>query len=124
VRDRFVARRLEAGKASVLLLGPRQVGKSTLCRALAPALYVDLADEREFLSFAKDPGLLRCQVETLTPPALVVIDEIQRVPALLNTVRRAGSARVIREATRSQRAASRPLRTRPPSGGRARPTPA
>jgi len=86
MRDRLIARRLAAGKASVLLLGPRQVGKSTLCRALAPALYVDLADEREFLSFAKDPGLLRRQVEALATPAVIVIDEIQRVPALLNTV--------------------------------------
>jgi len=86
VRDRAIANRLRAGKASVLLLGPRQVGKSTLCRALGPDLFVDLADEREFLSFAKDPGLLRRQVEALRPPALVVIDEVQRVPALLNTV--------------------------------------
>lgn len=86
MRDRLIASRLAKGRASVLLLGPRQVGKSTLCRSLAPALYVDLADEREFLSFAKDPGLLRRQVEALPTPALVVIDEVQRVPALLNTV--------------------------------------
>lgn len=86
MRDRLVARRLGEGRASILLLGPRQVGKSTLCGALGPALYVDLADEREFLSFAKDPGLLRRQVEALATPALVVIDEVQRVPALLNTV--------------------------------------
>lgn len=86
MRDRLVAQRLAAARSSILLLGPRQVGKSTLCRALDPTLYVDLADEREFLSFAKDPGLLRRQVETLSLPALVVIDEVQRVPALLNTV--------------------------------------
>lgn len=86
MRDRAIASRLRTGKASVLLLGPRQVGKSTLCRSLAPDLYVDLADEREFLSFAKDPGLLRRQVEAVKPPAEIVIDEIQRVPALLNTV--------------------------------------
>ena len=70
----------------MLLLGPRQVGKSTLCRSLAPALYVDLADEREFLSFAKDPALLGRQVAALARPSLVVVDEIQRVPALLNTI--------------------------------------
>lgn len=86
MRDRLLASRLASGKASVLLLGPRQVGKSTLCRALGASLYVDLADEREFLSFAKDPALLQRQVATLARPALVVIDEIQRVPALLNTV--------------------------------------
>jgi len=86
MRDRWVARRIAASHASVLLLGPRQVGKSTLCRALAPALYVDLADEHEFLSFAKDPARLRREVSALASPALVVIDEIQRVPSLLNTV--------------------------------------
>jgi len=41
-----VAQRVAASRKSTLLLGPRQVGKSTLCRALEPALYVDLADER------------------------------------------------------------------------------
>lgn len=83
---RLVAKRLANGRASVLLLGPRQVGKSTLCRALHPALYVDLADQGEFLSFAKDHDRLRREGEALDRPALVVIDEIQRVPALLNTV--------------------------------------
>jgi predicted AAA+ superfamily ATPase len=70
----------------VLLLGPRQVGKSTLCRALGPARYVDLADEAEFLSYAKDPGRLRRELEAGPASGLVVIDEVQRVPALLNTV--------------------------------------
>jgi predicted AAA+ superfamily ATPase len=86
VRDRTVGRRLAEGRSSVLLLGPRQVGKSTLCRALRPDLYLDLADEREFLSAAKDAGRLRREVEALARPALVVVDEVQRVPALLNTV--------------------------------------
>ncbi len=56
MRARLVGERVAATRTSVLLLGPRQVGKSTLCKGLAPTLYVDLADEREFLSFAKDPG--------------------------------------------------------------------
>jgi predicted AAA+ superfamily ATPase len=70
----------------VLLLGPRQVGKSTLCRALDPRLYVDLADESAFVAYAKDPARLRREVAALPDRALVVIDEVQRVPALLNTV--------------------------------------
>jgi len=86
VRARWVADRIGKTRSNVLLLGPRQVGKSTLCRALDPALYVDLADEREFLSFAKDPGRLRREVAALAAPALVVVDEVQRVPSLLNTV--------------------------------------
>jgi len=86
VRARWVADRIGKTRSNVLLLGPRQVGKSTLCRALDPALHVDLADEREFLSFAKDPGRLRREVAALAAPALVVVDEVQRVPSLLNTV--------------------------------------
>jgi predicted AAA+ superfamily ATPase len=86
MRDRLISRRLRGGSSSVLLLGPRQVGKSTICRALEPALYVDLADEREFLDHAKDPALLRRLVDALGGPALVVIDEVQRVTPLLNTV--------------------------------------
>lgn len=78
--------RLPRGKKSVLLLGPRQVGRSTLCRSLAADLYLDLADQTEFLSFTKDPARLRHEVETLSRSALVVIDEVQRVPELLNTV--------------------------------------
>jgi predicted AAA+ superfamily ATPase len=47
---------------------------------------VDLADQRQFLDYAKDAALLRNQVEPLAAPALIVIDEVQRVPSLLNTV--------------------------------------
>lgn len=86
MRARWVAERITKSRSNILLLGPRQVGKSTLCRALAPDLYVDLADEREFLSFAKDPGRLGREVAALSTPSLVVIDEVQRVPSILNTV--------------------------------------
>jgi predicted AAA+ superfamily ATPase len=86
MRDRLLARRLAARTANVLLLGPRQVGKSTLCRSLGAALYVDLADEASFLGYAKDPARLRREVEALPSGSLVVVDEVQRVPSLLNTV--------------------------------------
>ena len=46
-------------------MGPRQVGKSTLCRSLGAALYVDLADEASFLGYAKDPARLRREVDAL-----------------------------------------------------------
>lgn len=86
MQARWVGARIAAGRRSVLLLGPRQVGKSTLCRSLGPDLYVDLADEQEFLGFAKDPGRLRREVLALEGRGLVVVDEIQRLPTLLNTV--------------------------------------
>lgn len=83
---RWVGARIAKSRQSVLLLGPRQVGKSTLCRSLSPALYVDLADQQEFLAHARDPGLLRREVDGLEGPGLVAIDEIQCLPDLLNTV--------------------------------------
>ena len=86
MRDRVVAGRLATTKSNVLLLGPRQVGKSTICRNLRAQVYVDLADEAEFLGYAKDPARLRREVDALPPGSLVVVDEVQRVPALLNTV--------------------------------------
>jgi len=81
-----LAGRLATTKSNILLLGPRQVGKSTICRNLRAQVYVDLADEAEFLGYAKDPARLRREVDALPPGSLVVVDEVQRVPALLNTV--------------------------------------
>ena len=85
VQVRRLARILAASKRNILLLGPRQVGKSTIPKALRPARYLNLADETQFLAYAKDPGRLRREVEALPHPGLVVVDEVQRVPRLLNT---------------------------------------
>ena len=85
MRDRIVADRIARGKTSVLLPGPRQVGKSTLCRALEPGLYIDLADESVFLGYARDPGRLAREVAAIGNRGLVVIDEVQRLPELLNS---------------------------------------
>ncbi|MBX3024714.1 AAA family ATPase [bacterium] len=86
MRDRLLRARIAAGRKSVLLLGPRQVGKSTLCRSLDPDFYVDLADEAEYLSYAKDPARLRRELAAGPPRRLVVVDEVQRLPSLLNTI--------------------------------------
>src|SRR2546428_664512 len=67
MRDRVMAGRLVTSKSNVLLLGPRQVGKSTICRHLRAQVYVDLADEAEFLGYAKDPARLRRVVDALPP---------------------------------------------------------
>lgn len=86
VLDRMVAGRVRQSRKSVLLLGPRQVGKSTLCRSLKPDWTLNLADEASFITYAKDPGRLAREAAAFRRPALIFIDEIQRVPALLNTV--------------------------------------
>lgn len=78
--------RLRTSTAHILLLGPRQVGKSTLIKRLNPDLIINLADEALFVQYSKDPRRLRKEIEALSRPALIAIDEIQRVPALLNSV--------------------------------------
>lgn len=84
--DRMIRARIAAGSKHVLLLGPRQVGKSTLVRSLNPSRVINLMDEALHLAYSKDPGRLRREVSALPKPGLIVLDEIQRVPALLNVV--------------------------------------
>jgi predicted AAA+ superfamily ATPase len=84
--DRLIHSRLARGKKSILLLGPRQVGKSTLTRQLKPYRVINLASQALFLAYSKDAGRLERELASLPPASLVVIDEIQRIPALLNSV--------------------------------------
>jgi predicted AAA+ superfamily ATPase len=86
VFDRLIRPRLAVSKKSVLLLGARQVGKSTLARSLQPDVVVNFADEASFLGYGKDPGRLGRELRSLKKPALVLIDEVQRLPNLLNSV--------------------------------------
>jgi uncharacterized protein len=81
--DRMLVSVLARAKKSILLLGPRQTGKSTLIRRLRPELEINLADEETFVEFLRQPGLLKSAVGT---HRTVFIDEIQRIPSLLNSV--------------------------------------
>jgi uncharacterized protein len=70
---------------AVALLGPRQVGKTTLALQLAaqgPSLYLDLESPAD-LAKLSDPGLyLGSQ-----PGKLLILDEVQRQPELFGTLR-------------------------------------
>jgi len=82
-------------KRSHFLLGPRQTGKTTLLRhALPNARVYDLLDSSVYLALSRSPGWLS---EELGPgDHIVVIDEIQRLPELLNEVHRLIEGRGIR----------------------------
>ncbi len=74
---------------SFFLFGMRGVGKSTWARAMFPdAVYVDLLDERLYQDLLADPSLFGQSIGHLAPRDWVVIDEVQRLPALLNEVHR------------------------------------
>lgn len=70
---------------SILLLGPRQTGKSTLIQELSPDLTINLAQEQMFLQFASHPGLLENLIEEKKIKS-IFIDEVQRIPSILNTI--------------------------------------
>lgn len=82
---RQLSKIIENTKASVLLIGPRQTGKSTLINSLSPDLMINLSQETVFLSFSSQPNLLE-QIMAQEKPKSVFIDEIQRLPSLLNTI--------------------------------------
>lgn len=86
VLDRIIFNRLLASKQHAMLLGPRQTGKSTLAKALSPILTINFADEPTYLSHQRDPRLLRQRVDALSTSGLIVIDEVQRIPSILNTL--------------------------------------
>ncbi len=75
-------------EASFFLFGPRQVGKSTLLKSEKPHFTIDLLDPELQLTYNKSPNLLRQQLDDLTPGEnqKILIDEIQRVPILLDIV--------------------------------------
>jgi uncharacterized protein len=86
---------------SFFLFGPRQTGKSTLVKSLLTPgdLYIDLLPQRAFLNYAKTPGRVREEIvahlETHEDP-LCVIDEIQKIPSLLDEVHELIESRGIR----------------------------
>ena len=74
-------------RESFFLWGPRQTGKSTLLRHRYPdAIWIDLLKADEFRRSTQRPERLREELLALPHCPFVVIDEIQKVPALLDEV--------------------------------------
>ncbi len=70
---------------SVLLLGARQTGKTTLINRLNADLSISFLRSDLRLRYEKNPEFLISEVESLRNP-LVILDEVQRVPEILNIV--------------------------------------
>ena len=72
---------------SFFLFGPRGTGKTTLLRErLGQAVWLDLLDPERERVLAADPSRLRALVGANPTARHIVIDEVQRVPALLPVV--------------------------------------
>jgi len=72
---------------SLFLWGARQTGKSTLLKTLYPkALWFDLLLSDVYERLSKNPSVLRETILADNDKNLVVIDEIQRIPELLNEI--------------------------------------
>jgi predicted AAA+ superfamily ATPase len=95
----FVERAVDLGAAvarkSHFLFGPRQTGKSTLFRHQLPQARVyDLLDAAVYLALSQRPG--RLAEEVTARGEIVVVDEVQRFPEILNEVHRLIEERGIR----------------------------
>lgn len=74
---------------SFFLFGPRGVGKTHLLRLAIPdAVVFDLLETGLQLEFARHPGILEARVAALPARGWVWIDEVQKVPAVLDEVHR------------------------------------
>jgi predicted AAA+ superfamily ATPase len=76
---------------SILLLGPRQTGKTTLINHLKAQQRINLADPRMRVRYEKDPFVFSNEVEQIAETVknavpLVIVDEIQKVPRLMDAI--------------------------------------
>jgi len=80
-------RRLTLPRHSFFLFGPRGTGKTTWLRQVLPdALWFDLLRMQTVLELSRDPNAFRQQVEATARGRWIVVDEVQRMPSLLNEV--------------------------------------
>ena len=72
---------------AMFLFGARQTGKSTLLKERFPkAIYIDLLKSDVRNRFKQHPGEFRESLLRYPPETLVIVDEIQKVPDLLDEV--------------------------------------
>lgn len=88
-QEQVLKRALRRGK-SVLMLGPRQTGKTTLACQLDHDLHINFIRPDIRLRYEKEPGILAGEIEALkvksNRPVTVILDEVQKVPLILDVV--------------------------------------
>jgi len=85
----FLKRIIKAPEQSFFLMGPRGSGKSTWLRATFPDAHViDLLSEENYQRLLANPGLFADEMRGIPAGKWVIVDEVQRLPGLLNEVQR------------------------------------
>ena len=89
MRRAHITRLLEVPNRSFFLFGPRGVGKTTWLKHVLPeASFFDMLESSLYLELSQRPGDLEAMAGNLTEDSWVVIDEIQKIPGLLDEVHR------------------------------------
>jgi uncharacterized protein len=90
-------RLLKPPEQSFFLFGMRGVGKTTWAQQTFPnALHFDLLNEGLFQDYLRDAHLFGRELLNIPKGQTVVVDEVQRLPALLNEVHRFIESRALR----------------------------
>lgn len=85
--DKFTERFFTAPRDSFFIFGPRGTGKSTWLKRMYPDAYlVDLLDDTTFRDHIAYPDRIKHIVEANPDRKQYIIDEIQKAPALLNSI--------------------------------------
>ena len=93
----MLQRILKAPQQSFFLMGPRGSGKSTWLRATFPGAHVfDLLSEETYQRLLASPGLFADELRAVPTDKWVIVDEVQRLPGLLNEVHRFSEERRLR----------------------------
>ena len=89
MENTLLKRLLALPDRSFFLFGPRSTGKSTYLRQVLPgAIYLDLLDSSLYLELSQSPHHLEALIGNCPEQTWVVLDEVQKIPALLNEVHR------------------------------------
>jgi len=80
-----IKKQLKLGK-SLFLIGPRQVGKTTLCHQIKFDVVINLAVVSEKLKIEKDPTYIEKLINSQKKKVLVYIDEVQKIPELFDSI--------------------------------------
>jgi predicted AAA+ superfamily ATPase len=84
-----VQRLLKVPERSFFLFGPRGVGKSTWLRDVLPqGRFFDFLDSSLYLELSRDPSRLEAMAGNLGANEWVILDEVQKIPDILDEVHR------------------------------------